>query len=284
MPAESPPDGTFSCAYPTLRGRPPDGGGPRTPVGGGAPSPPGTPDCAGWGRGAAAALRIRVRGRRAQRRGEPAPRGRPEARRAAAAGSPSARPDPPAVDAEPRGRPGLPGSAASSGRSCAPAASPGRARRPLVAGARSEQRLAARRRSPKGRTFVSARRLLSPPSVNHSWSPGEEGRPGDARPFKGAARLFGAPASSPRLGAGPARHQRIASSEGTRSWLYFTIVLLPAGPLVSKMSFRASFAIPWVCLQIWPVLGVVAFKINTHQRLILSDNSSPSFDVYKSGK
>ncbi|TKC53233.1 hypothetical protein EI555_007557, partial [Monodon monoceros] len=116
-------------------------------------------------------------------------------------------------------------------------------------------------------------RLLSPPSVNHSWSPGEEGRPGDARPFKGAARLFGAPASSLRLRAGHARHQRIASSEGTRSWLYFTIVLLPVGPLVSKLSFRASFEIPWVCLQIWPILGVVAFKINTHQRLILSDNS-----------
>lgn len=49
------------------------------------------------GPGAAAALRIRVRGRRAQRGGEPAPRGRPEARRAAAAGSPSARPDPSAV-------------------------------------------------------------------------------------------------------------------------------------------------------------------------------------------
>lgn len=63
--------------------------------------------------GVAAALRIRVRGRRAQCRGEPAPRGRPEARRAAAAGSPSARPAPPALSAEPRGRPGLPGVAAS---------------------------------------------------------------------------------------------------------------------------------------------------------------------------
>lgn len=151
----------------------------------------------------AAALRIRVRGRRAQRCGEPAPRGRPEARRAAAAGSPSDRPDSPVVGAEPRGRPGLPGLAASFGRPCALAASPGRERRPLVADALSERRLAARRCSPAGRTFVSARRLLSPPSVNHSWSPGEEGRPGDARPFKGAALLFRARGAGRSLHAGP---------------------------------------------------------------------------------
>lgn len=50
-PEESPPDGTVSCAYPTLRGRAPTGGGPCTPVGGGALSPPGTPDGSGWGRG-----------------------------------------------------------------------------------------------------------------------------------------------------------------------------------------------------------------------------------------
>lgn len=50
-PEESPPDGTVSCAYPTLRGRSPARGGPRTPVGGGARSPLDTPDCSGWGWG-----------------------------------------------------------------------------------------------------------------------------------------------------------------------------------------------------------------------------------------
>lgn len=97
-PEESPPDGTVSCAYPTSRGRSPAGGGPPHSGGrwGWARSPPGNaPTAPGGDPGTAAALRIRVRGRRAQRRGEPAPRGRPEARRAAAAGSPSARPDPP---------------------------------------------------------------------------------------------------------------------------------------------------------------------------------------------
>lgn len=50
-PEESPPDGTVSCAYPTLGGRCPAGSGPCTRVEGGAPSPPGTPDGSGWGRG-----------------------------------------------------------------------------------------------------------------------------------------------------------------------------------------------------------------------------------------
>lgn len=93
-------------------------------------------------------------------------------------------------------------------------------------GAPSEQRLVARRCSPAGRTFVSARRLLSPPSVNHSWSPGEEGRPGDARPFKGAARLFPAPAPGPRQGSGSPRHSRTLGRKRACGALRFTIVLL----------------------------------------------------------
>lgn len=165
------------------------------------------------------------------------------------------------MGSKPRGWPGLLSSAASSWRPCAPAASPGRARRPLVAGARSEQRLRARRRSPKGRTFVSARRLLSPPSVNHSWSPREEGRPGDARPFKGAARLFGARAPAPASARALLAASELALSEGTCSWLYLTIVLLQAGPLINMI--KSSFEIPWVCLQIWPVLDVGASNINT---------------------
>lgn len=135
-PEESPPDGTVSRAYPTLGGRGPAGSGPRARVEGGAPSPPGTPRWLRVGPGVAAALRIRARGRRAQRCGEPAPRGRPEVRRAAAAGSPSDRPGPPAAGAEPRS-PAWPPPPGAPARSRLP---PGRARRPLVASAPSEQR------------------------------------------------------------------------------------------------------------------------------------------------
>ncbi|KAM7231348.1 hypothetical protein CapIbe_017792 [Capra ibex] len=42
---------------------------------------------------------------------------------------------------------------------------------------------------------------------------------------------------------------------------------------MSKMSFRVSLEIPWVCLQIRPVLGAVAFRINARGNLILSDSS-----------
>ncbi|KAG5199272.1 hypothetical protein JEQ12_006972 [Ovis aries] len=42
---------------------------------------------------------------------------------------------------------------------------------------------------------------------------------------------------------------------------------------MSKMSFRVSLEIPWVCLQIRPVLGAVAFRINARRNLILSDSS-----------
>ncbi|MEJ1275813.1 hypothetical protein NN561_006712 [Cricetulus griseus] len=93
-------------------------------------------------------------------------------------------------------------------------------------GAPSERRLVARRCSPAGRTFVSTRRLLSPPSVNHSWSPGEEGRPGDARPFKGAARLFPAPAPGPLQDSGSRRHSRTLGRKRTCGALRFTVVLL----------------------------------------------------------
>lgn len=89
----------------------------------------------------------------------------------------------------------------------------------------SERRLVARRCSPAGRTFVSARRLLSPPSVNHSWSPREEGRPGDARPFKGAARLFRAPAPGPRQDSGSPCHSRTLWRKGPCGAQRFTIVL-----------------------------------------------------------
>lgn len=174
-PEESPPDGTVSGAYPTLGGRAPAWVGALHSDRRGRFVPSRTPIAPG-GAGGAAAFKIRVQGQRAQRRGEPAPLGRPEARRTAAAGSPSVRPDPAAVSAEPRARPGSP-APASARRPCAPAASQGRARRPLVEGAPSERRLSTLRCAPAGRTFVSARRLLSPPSVNHSWSPGEEGRP-----------------------------------------------------------------------------------------------------------
>lgn len=129
-PEESPPDGTVSCAYPTLRGRCPAGSGPCRSV------PSWHPRWLRVGPGAAAALRIRVHGRRAQRRGEPAPRGRPEARRTAAAGSPSACPDPPAVGAEPRGWPGLPDRTPLPGALARPRLPWGWARRPLVADAR----------------------------------------------------------------------------------------------------------------------------------------------------
>ena len=42
---------------------------------------------------------------------------------------------------------------------------------------------------------------------------------------------------------------------------------------MSKMSFRVSLEIPWVCLQIRPVLGAVTFRINARRNLILSDSS-----------
>lgn len=103
---------------------------------------------------------------------------------------------------------------------------PGEGAAATCCGAPSEQRLVARRCSPAGRTFVSARRLLSPPSVNHSWSPREEGRPGDARPFKGAACLFWAPAPGPHQGSGSPRHSRTLRLKGPCGALRFTIVLL----------------------------------------------------------
>lgn len=101
---------------------------------------------------------------------------------------------------------------------------PGEGAAATCCGAPSERRLVARRCSPAGRTFVSARRLLSPPSVNHSWSPGEEGRPGDARPFKGAVRLFPAPVPGPRQGSGSPRHSRTlgrAKENVRRSTFYY---------------------------------------------------------------
>lgn len=115
---------------------------------------------------------------------------------------PHAPPRTPAVRAEsrlPRAVRGFPGEGAAA----------------TCCGAPSERRLVARRCSPAGRTFVSARRLLSPPSVNHSWSPGEEGRLGDARPFKGAARLFPVPAPGPRQGSGLPRHSRTLGRKRT---------------------------------------------------------------------
>lgn len=194
-------------------------------MGGGAPSPPGTPG--GSRRGQAQPQHLESALGAGGRSAAHSPRPRAAQRLAA---PPPPGPHPPApIPSGGRGAgwaPGLRGLAASFGCPCAPAASPGRARRPLVAGARSERRLAARHSSPAGRTFVSARRLLSPPSVNHSWSPGEEGRPGDARPFKEAARLFGAPALGPSLGTGSARHARTLRSEATSCWLCFTVVLL----------------------------------------------------------
>lgn len=126
-----------------------------------------------------------------------APRGR-----ATSAGCPCVRPYPPALRGALSARAGPP--------------PPGAPARPwLPEGGRgghllrcpNPRRRAAGLSLPAGRTFVSARRLLSPPSVNHSWSPGEEGRPRDARPFKGPARLFGAAARRPSRGTGPERHQ-----------------------------------------------------------------------------
>lgn len=94
-PEESPPDGTVSCTSPPHAPGPTSGLG-RSPhsSGRGCSVPSWHPRWLQAGPGTAAALRIRPGGRRAQRRAQPAPKGRPEARRAAAAGSPSARPDP----------------------------------------------------------------------------------------------------------------------------------------------------------------------------------------------
>lgn len=127
----------------------------------------------------------------------------------------------------------------------------------------SEQRLVARRCSPAGRTFVSARRLLSPPSVNHSWSPREEGRPGDARPFKGAARLFRAPAPGPRQGSGSPCHSRPL-------WRKGPCVALRCVLLLFFCRLWASSGPPnsgGVVCQCGP-FGVVTFIINTQSQSV----------------
>lgn len=161
---------------------------------------------------------------------------------------PHAPPRSPAVRAEPR----LPQAVRLLGLRLRPAPPcvrgfPGEGAAATCCGAPSEQRLVARRCSPAGRTFVSARRLLSPPSVNHSWSPREEGRPGDARPFKGAARLFRAPAPGPRQGSGSPCHSRTLRREGPCCALCF----------LWTVGFKTFFEFPWSCLQKkWPICDV----------------------------
>lgn len=217
-------DRTVSCTCPSV-GRSGPGVALLCDGRGGARSAPGTPEgggsCPGQPRGLSeSALRAggssttqSPRPGAAPRLASPPPRGPHAPRRS------------PAVRAEPRLPPAvwlrrlLPAPPCVLGF-------PGEGAAATCCRAPSEQRLVARRGSPAGRTFVSARRLLSPPSVNHSWSPGEEGRPGDARPFKGAARLFRASAPGPLQDSRSPRHSRTLWRKGPCGALRFTIVLL----------------------------------------------------------
>ncbi|XDB61977.1 PREDICTED: translation initiation factor IF-2-like [Capra hircus] len=155
-------------------------------------------------------------------------------------------PIPPAVGAEPSGAGGR-GSRAlppPPGAPCAPAASPGEGAAATCCGCPERAK---------------------------------DSRPGAARPRAGllGSAPFRGSGSPPQPGRRPCAPPAncCGGRRKARSWLNLTIVLFPAGSLMSKMSFRVSLEIPWVCLQIRPVLGAVAFRINARGNLILSDSS-----------
>lgn len=279
-PEESPPDGTVSCAYPTRRGRSPAGGVP--PHSGGR-----------WG-GLRPLLAI-PRLRRMGTRGRPPPlesafgaggrsaaeSPRPGAAQRLAAPPPPGphppAPIPPAVGAEPSGAGGR-GSRVlppPPGAPCAPAASPGEGAAATCCGcperAKDSRPGAARPRA--GLLLAPGASSRRPASIT-AGAPGRKAGP-EMRGLLKGQRAFSGSGSPPQPGRRPCAPPANCSGERRKacSWLNLTIVLFPAGSLMSKMSFRVSLEIPWVCLQIRPVLGVVAFRINTRRKLILSDSS-----------
>lgn len=220
-PEESPSDGAVSGAFPALRGRRPAASRPCAPVGRGARSPPGTPDGSGWGRGRPPLLESAssAGGRRAAESPRPG-----AAQRLASPPPPG--PHPPAP--LPRGGrcaarvAGAPRTARPSRHPRAPAAPPGMGAAATCCGCPDRAATRGPAQRARGRTFVSARRLLSPPSVNHSWSPGAGGRTAARGLLKRQRSFSGLGRRPPRRPARPPRPLRARERAlGGRLLLFF---------------------------------------------------------------
>lgn len=90
--------------------------------------------------------------------------------------------------------------------------------------------------------------------------------------LKGQRSFLGVLALSPSLHAWPLAPP--ASHSEQRNVLLAASPIVPFGawPSMCKVSFQASFEIPWLCLEIWPILGAGALKTNMPQSLIAPGN------------